>query len=114
VYIYFICFSQALHVLQGFHASAESRQLVLALRDYFVERNEHSEAPKGLDGKRPVSMIEDEDEDRDNDPETELSVPLPAEDRWTLDYFQVKRLRYIQRMWSIYTSVSLISKSLIL
>jgi hypothetical protein len=86
---------------QGWRGSAKTRPLVLALRDYFVERVEHSKLPpvsKELVKKRPISSVprpEPEEDDNDDDPETDISVPLP--DSWVTAYLQVKRLRYLQR-----------------
>ncbi|KAF7335401.1 hypothetical protein MVEN_02192800 [Mycena venus] len=87
---------------QGWKGSAKTRPLVLALRDYFVERVEHSKLPpppKDLVRKRmsrPISAIpKEEEDDEDDDPETDISVPLP--DDWMVSYLQVKRLRYLEQ-----------------
>ncbi|KAJ7830412.1 hypothetical protein B0H14DRAFT_2593325 [Mycena olivaceomarginata] len=82
---------------QGWKGSAKTRPLVLALRDYFVERVEHSKLPPPsteVARKRPVSTLP-KDEDDDDDPETDISVPLP--DDWMAQYLQVKRLRYLEQ-----------------
>ncbi|KAJ7318795.1 hypothetical protein DFH08DRAFT_754688 [Mycena albidolilacea] len=82
---------------QGWKGSAKTRPLVLALRDYFVERVEHSKllAPSTeVARKRPVSTVP-KDEDNDDDPETDISVPLP--DHWMAQYLRVKRLRFIEQ-----------------
>ncbi|KAJ7616828.1 hypothetical protein DFH06DRAFT_1238529 [Mycena polygramma] len=81
---------------QGWKGSAKTRPLVLALRDYFVERVEHSKMPPPKDAvsKRPVSVVPKQEDD-DDDPETDISVPLP--DAWMAAYLQVKRLRYLQQ-----------------
>ncbi|KAJ7240155.1 hypothetical protein B0H12DRAFT_57866 [Mycena haematopus] len=89
---------------QGWKGSAKTRPLVLALRDYFVERIEHSKLPPAskdvAQKQRPISSVptvrkdEDEDDD-DDDPETDISVPLP--DSWMSAYLQVKRLRYLEQ-----------------
>ncbi|KAJ7145706.1 hypothetical protein C8R44DRAFT_863571 [Mycena epipterygia] len=86
---------------KGWKGSAKTRPLVLAIRDYFVERVEHSKhptAPKAVVKMRPISTISavpNEENDDDNDPETDISVPLP--DSWMTAYLQVKRLRYLQQ-----------------
>ncbi|KAF7352127.1 hypothetical protein MVEN_01175800 [Mycena venus] len=86
---------------QGWRGSAKTRPLVLALRDYFVERVEHSKLappPKDLARKRmsrPISAVPKEEDDEDDDPETDISVPLP--DDWMTSYLQVKRLRYLEQ-----------------
>ncbi|KAK6975085.1 hypothetical protein R3P38DRAFT_3128369 [Favolaschia claudopus] len=90
---------------QGWRGSAKTRVLVLALRDYLVERVEHSKLAslptEAAQKKRPVSKVptvrkdEDEGEDEDDDPETDISVPLP--DSWMTSYLQVKRLRYLEQ-----------------
>jgi hypothetical protein len=69
---------------------------VLSVRDYFVERVEHSKmppVPKDLVRKRPVSTVPNEPDDNDEDPEDDTALP----DDWVTAYLQVKRLRYIQR-----------------
>ncbi|KAJ7911344.1 hypothetical protein B0H13DRAFT_2482186 [Mycena leptocephala] len=85
---------------KGWRGSAKTRPLVLALRDYFVERVEHSKLPpvsEELVRKRPVSSVpkQEEEDDNDDDPETDIGVPLP--DSWMTAYLQVKRLRYLQQ-----------------
>ncbi|KAJ7157929.1 hypothetical protein C8R43DRAFT_996337 [Mycena crocata] len=82
---------------QGWRGSAKTRPLVLAIRDYFVERVEHSKLPPPQEvvRKRPVSTVPAEENDNDDDPETDMSVPLP--DEWMTAYLQVKRLRYLQQ-----------------
>ncbi|KAJ7312624.1 hypothetical protein DFH08DRAFT_943570 [Mycena albidolilacea] len=83
---------------QGWKGSAKTRPLVLALRDYFVERVEHSKLAPGPENpapKRRISSVPKEEDDNDDDPETEISVPLP--DSWMSAYLQVKRLRYLQQ-----------------
>ncbi|KAK7055990.1 hypothetical protein R3P38DRAFT_3170651 [Favolaschia claudopus] len=92
---------------QGWKGSAKTRLLVLALRDYLVERVEHSKllvAPPSTEisqRKRPTSKVptvrkdHDEDEDEDSDPEADITVPLP--DSWMTSYLQVKRLRYLEQ-----------------
>ncbi|KAJ6521241.1 hypothetical protein B0H19DRAFT_721738 [Mycena capillaripes] len=82
---------------QGWKGSAKTRPLVLAIRDYFVERVEHSKLPPPPENAaptRPISSVPKED-DNDDDPETDISVPLP--DSWMAAYLQVKRLLYIQQ-----------------
>jgi hypothetical protein len=89
---------------QGWKGSAKTRPLVLALRDYFVERVEHSKLPPPsteVARKRPISTLP-KDEDDDDDPETDISVPLP--DDWMAQYLQVKRLRYLERRSKFTTS----------
>ncbi|KAJ7157924.1 hypothetical protein C8R43DRAFT_996328 [Mycena crocata] len=83
---------------QGWKGSAKTRPLVLSIRDYFVERVEHSKlasAPKDSLQKRPVSTVPGQEDDNDDDPEADISVPLP--DSWMIAYLQVKRLRYLQQ-----------------
>ncbi|KAF8143465.1 hypothetical protein K438DRAFT_1875998 [Mycena galopus ATCC 62051] len=82
---------------QGWKGSAKTRPLVLALRDYFVERIEYSKLPPTQDvvqKQRPISSVPKEDDDED-DTETDMSVPLP--DSWMAAYLQVKRLRYLEQ-----------------
>ncbi|KAK7055958.1 hypothetical protein R3P38DRAFT_3342921 [Favolaschia claudopus] len=89
---------------QGWRGSAKTRLLVLALRDYLVERVEHSKLASGIAWKiRPLSLAptiisrkqEQYSEDDDDDPEADMSVPLP--DSWMTAYLQVKRLRYLEQ-----------------
>ncbi|KAF7375648.1 hypothetical protein MSAN_00453900 [Mycena sanguinolenta] len=84
---------------QGWKGSAKTRPLVLALRDYFVERIEHSKLPQTstdvAQKQRPVSTVPKKEDDDDDDPETDISVPLP--DSWMASYLQVKRLRYLEQ-----------------
>ncbi|KAJ6573541.1 hypothetical protein DFH09DRAFT_1277138 [Mycena vulgaris] len=77
---------------QGWRGSAKTRTLVLALRDYLVERAEHAESD--LPPPSPASPSAPDDEDA-QDPETAMGVPLP--ESWMLQYLQVKRLRNLQR-----------------
>ncbi|KAJ7473796.1 hypothetical protein B0H11DRAFT_2036023 [Mycena galericulata] len=80
---------------QGWKGSAKARTLVLAIRDYLVERVEHSKlgpAPRDAVQKRPTSTVPNDDDD---DTEGDMSVPLP--DSWMTAYLQVKRLRYLQQ-----------------
>ncbi|KAJ6488972.1 hypothetical protein C8R45DRAFT_993301 [Mycena sanguinolenta] len=83
---------------QGWKGSAKTRLLVLALRDYFVERIEHSKLRQAstdiAQKQRPVSTVPKKEDDDDDDPETDISVPLP--DSWMASYLQVKRLRYLE------------------
>jgi hypothetical protein len=91
---------------QGWKGSAQTRQLVLALRDYFVERIEQSEASQdhatnpllsAVSAKPPVSPLKSVADDEDEaDPDTAMNVPLP--DSWVTAYMEVKRLRYVQRL----------------
>lgn len=81
--------------------SAKTRALVLAIRDYFIERHEHNKlsAPSSNSvQKQPIStvsiVVKNEDNDEDDDPEANIDVPLP--DSWVTDYLQVKRLRQLQ------------------
>ncbi|KAJ7147206.1 hypothetical protein C8R46DRAFT_1129675 [Mycena filopes] len=96
---------------QGWKGSAKTRSLVLAIRDYFVERVEHEHnklAPPehGLTLQRTISPSpsqrprsplprDDEDDEDTYDPAADLSVPLP--DNWMMAYLQVKRLHYLQQ-----------------
>jgi hypothetical protein len=67
----------------------------------YYKHYEHSKAQNSrtnpLDGHPPAenSLVEDQGED----PNTSLNQPLP--DEWILDYLEVKRLRYVQRMFSL-------------
>jgi hypothetical protein len=84
---------------QGWKGSAETRPLVLAIRDYFIERVEQSKlpplpVPKDTVQKR-TSTVQNEDDEDDDDLETYLRKPLP--DSWMTAYLQVKRLRYLHR-----------------
>ncbi|KAJ7441736.1 hypothetical protein FB451DRAFT_117361 [Mycena latifolia] len=78
---------------QGWRGSAKTRTLVLALRDYLVERNEHAD-----NDLPPLSAISPSvpDQEEVQDPETAMGVPLP--DNWALDYLQVRRLRNLQQV----------------
>ncbi|KAJ7162329.1 hypothetical protein C8R46DRAFT_1283124 [Mycena filopes] len=78
---------------QGWRGSAKTRTLVLALRDYLVERAEHARDELGPDPALSASGPGAEDP---QDPETAMGVPLA--DSWMLDYLQVKRLRNIQQV----------------
>ncbi|KAJ7200442.1 hypothetical protein C8J57DRAFT_1736598 [Mycena rebaudengoi] len=82
---------------QGWKGSAKTRLLVLALRDYFVERIEHNKFPKiSKDvGQRPISSLSLQADDDDDDPETEMIMPLP--DEWMASYLQIKRVRYLEQ-----------------
>ncbi|KAF7375677.1 hypothetical protein MSAN_00457000 [Mycena sanguinolenta] len=84
---------------QGWKGSAKTRPLVLALKDYFVERIEHSKLLQ-MSGdvaqkQRPVSRVPKKEDDEDDDHEADISVPLP--DSWMASYLQVKRLRYLEQ-----------------
>ncbi|KAJ7166649.1 hypothetical protein C8R46DRAFT_1094987 [Mycena filopes] len=95
----------------GWKGSAETRSLVLAIRDYFVERVEHEHnklAPPehGLTLQRTISPSpsqrprfplprDDEDDEDAYNPAADLSVPLP--DTWIMAYLQPKRLYYLQQ-----------------
>jgi hypothetical protein len=81
-------------LFQGWKGSAKTRPLILALRDYLVERVEHSEAADASTFSiSPVTPKRGND--NEYDPETSLSNPLP--DRWIIEYLQVKRLQFVQR-----------------
>lgn len=86
------------NVFQDWKGSAKTRPLVLAIRDYFVERDEHSRLTPLVDKcvrKQPIStMIPIVEEENDDDPEANIDVPLP--DGWVTGYLQVNRLRYVQ------------------
>ncbi|KAJ7442979.1 hypothetical protein FB451DRAFT_1376810 [Mycena latifolia] len=86
---------------QGWRGSAKTRTLVLALRDYLVERNEHADIdlppPSAIPPSEPVPHQEEV-----QDPETAIGVPLP--DDWALDYLQVGRLRNLQQVLDLDTS----------
>ncbi|KAJ6594662.1 hypothetical protein B0H19DRAFT_1247319 [Mycena capillaripes] len=84
---------------QGWRGSAKTRSLVLALRDYLVERAEHAES--GLLPAVTASPSVAEGDDA-QDPETAVGVPLP--DEWMLEYLQVKRLRNLQQVFDPDTS----------
>ncbi|KAJ7596026.1 hypothetical protein C8J56DRAFT_1043125 [Mycena floridula] len=78
---------------QGWKGSAKTRPLVLAIKDYLVERVERSNTHKDA-SKPPPSPIHGYDEDPD-DPEMVMGEPLP--DDWIIEYLQVKNLRYLQQ-----------------
>ncbi|KAJ6512718.1 hypothetical protein C8R45DRAFT_961144 [Mycena sanguinolenta] len=78
---------------QGWRGSAKTRTLVLALRDYLVERAE--QAVGEFRAPSPTSPS-GTDDDEDQDPETAMGNPLP--DSWMLDYLRVKRLRNLQQV----------------
>ncbi|KAJ7689602.1 hypothetical protein B0H17DRAFT_1331705 [Mycena rosella] len=79
---------------QGWRGSAKTRTLVLALRDYLVERVERSTTHLINDDEDPPSSPADQDDA--DDPETAMGTPLP--DSWILEYLQVQRLRNIQQV----------------
>ncbi|KAJ7877926.1 hypothetical protein B0H14DRAFT_2712105 [Mycena olivaceomarginata] len=70
---------------QGWRGSANTRDLVLAIRDYFVERVDDAKFQKER------LLMQDDD---DNDLET---VSLP--DSWMTAYLQDKRLRYLEQVF---------------
>ncbi|KAJ7442984.1 hypothetical protein FB451DRAFT_1296459, partial [Mycena latifolia] len=78
---------------QGWRGSAKTRTLVLALRDYLVERNEHADIDLPPPSTIPPSVPHQKEV---QDPETSLGVLLP--DNWALDYLQVRRLRTLQQV----------------
>ncbi|KAJ7743345.1 hypothetical protein B0H16DRAFT_1859871 [Mycena metata] len=84
---------------QGWKGSAKSRSLVLAIRDYFVERVEHEHnklvTTEQELSTRPISPAPTEDDDDEDDPAADLSIPLP--DNWAMAYLQVRRLHYLQQ-----------------
>ncbi|KAJ7743335.1 hypothetical protein B0H16DRAFT_1422914 [Mycena metata] len=87
---------------QGWKGSAKTRSLVLAIRDYFVERVEHSHNRDKLVitqrefSRRPNTPGSREDQDDEDDPAADLSVELP--DDWATGYLQVRRLHYLQQV----------------
>ncbi|KAJ7689549.1 hypothetical protein B0H17DRAFT_633894 [Mycena rosella] len=80
---------------QGWRGSAKTRTVVLALRDYLVERAEHADLNLRPPPPSSASLSTPDDEDA-QDPETAMGVPLP--DSWMLQYLQVKRLRNLQQV----------------
>ncbi|KAJ7442970.1 hypothetical protein FB451DRAFT_95665 [Mycena latifolia] len=78
---------------QGLRGSAKTRTLVLSLRDYLVERNEHADNDLPPPSATSLSVLDEEDV---QDPETAMGVPLP--DNWVLEYLQVRRLRNLQQV----------------
>ncbi|KAJ7140878.1 hypothetical protein C8R44DRAFT_974601 [Mycena epipterygia] len=82
---------------QGWRGSAKTRILVLALRDYLVERAEKSNARNVVDNDALLSpsMSRPNIEDP-QDPETAMGVPLS--DSWMVEYLQFKRLRNLQQV----------------
>ncbi|KAJ7589822.1 hypothetical protein C8J56DRAFT_1139460 [Mycena floridula] len=89
---------------QGWRGSAKTRALVLAIRDYLVERFERSKL--GSSDSPPIkSNQKKEDED---DPENVMGQPLP--DEWIIPYLDVKGLLNLQQALdpdlSGYTTVS--------
>ncbi|KAJ7743338.1 hypothetical protein B0H16DRAFT_1010259 [Mycena metata] len=84
---------------QGWKGSAKTRSLVLAIRDYFVERVEHEHNKLVTTERellRPITPVPKEDEDDEDDPAADLSIPLP--DNWAMGYLQVRRLHYLQQV----------------
>ncbi|KAJ7466853.1 hypothetical protein FB451DRAFT_399926 [Mycena latifolia] len=86
---------------QGWRGSAKTRTLVLALRDYLVERNEHADADIDLPPPSAIPPSVPYQEEV-QDPETAMGVPLP--DDWALDYLQVRRLGNLQQVLDSDTS----------
>ncbi|KAJ7147215.1 hypothetical protein C8R46DRAFT_545436 [Mycena filopes] len=86
---------------QGWKGSAKTRSLVLAIRDYLVERVEHEHnklipAENNLLPTRSISPLpKDNEDDDEDDPAADFSVPLP--DNWIMAYLQVRRLHYLQQ-----------------
>ncbi|KAF7361105.1 hypothetical protein MSAN_01142100 [Mycena sanguinolenta] len=82
---------------QGWRGNAKTRTLILALRDYFVERVEGTSLLGADGGVLSFSLVPSPPAD-DSDPqdlETAIGVPLP--DSWMVDYLEAKRLRYLQQ-----------------
>ncbi|KAJ6553898.1 hypothetical protein B0H10DRAFT_2201811 [Mycena sp. CBHHK59/15] len=82
---------------QGWKASADTKLLVLAVQDYFVQRVENSKlsmVSQHVVRKRPTPSVSGDDDDGD-DPETDITQPLP--DSWMTEYLQVKPLQYLQQ-----------------
>ncbi|KAJ7502614.1 hypothetical protein B0H11DRAFT_1989365 [Mycena galericulata] len=81
---------------QGWRGSAKTRTVVLALRDYLVERVERSTKHyNNNDGPLSPSSRAAPDDDAD-DPEVRMGTPLP--DSWMLEYLQVQRLRNLHQV----------------
>ncbi|KAJ7592457.1 hypothetical protein C8J56DRAFT_885616 [Mycena floridula] len=72
---------------QGWKGSAKTRLLVLAVRDYLVERVTRSKI--GAE-KLPLSADEDKDD-------ISQVMGTPLEDEWVVDHLQVRRLRLLQQ-----------------
>ncbi|KAJ6620420.1 hypothetical protein B0H10DRAFT_2215946 [Mycena sp. CBHHK59/15] len=82
---------------QDWKGSTKTRLLVLAVRDYLVERVERSSMSAQQDPtQNRLSTVAPLDPDHDDDdPETDINVPLP--DSWMTAYLQIKHLRYLQQ-----------------
>ncbi|KAF7375650.1 hypothetical protein MSAN_00454100 [Mycena sanguinolenta] len=84
---------------QGWKGSAKTWPLILALRDYFVERIKHGQLLQTStdvgQNRHPVSTFPQKDDDDNDDPEIDISVALP--DIWMVSYLQVKHLRYLEQ-----------------
>jgi hypothetical protein len=85
--------------MQSFPGSAKTRTLVLAIRDYLVERVEASDKSLLDLGKAPLSPnLAPKRPDEDQDPD--MGKPLP--DGWVIEHLRsVKHLRCLQCASSI-------------
>lgn len=98
---YAILFNVLFDLSQGWKGSAKTRPLVLAIRDYFVERVEHSSKLPGpfTNGVynqliSTVSTVVQEKADDDDHSEYNIDKKLP--DDWVTGYIQVNRLRHVE------------------
>ncbi|KAJ7595187.1 hypothetical protein C8J56DRAFT_921782 [Mycena floridula] len=74
---------------QGWKGSAKTRSLVLAVRDYLVERVARSK--DGSDKHNPLPSAEEDPDD------ISTVMGKPLEDDWAIDYLQVRQLRLLQQ-----------------
>ncbi|KAJ7589825.1 hypothetical protein C8J56DRAFT_936300, partial [Mycena floridula] len=93
---------------QGWRGSAKTRALVLAIRDYLVERFERSK----LGSSDSSAAKSNQHEDDKDDPENAMGQPLP--DEWIIPYLDVHGLLNLQQALdpdlSGYTTVSELNK----
>jgi hypothetical protein len=92
--------------VQGWKGSAKTQPLILAVRDYFVERTECSKITTLVENKQepkrlsvaaiPINSTAANRNISDQvDPEADINNPLP--DSWIIECLHPKRLRYVQR-----------------
>ncbi|KAJ7065406.1 hypothetical protein C8F01DRAFT_1366404 [Mycena amicta] len=83
---------------QGWKGSVKTQQLVLAIRDYFVERMERSKIPPPprdiVTKARPTSTVPTVDHDEDED-DPDMSAPLP--DEWVMLHLLPKNFKSLQQ-----------------
>jgi hypothetical protein len=92
--------------VQGWKGSAKTQPLVLAVRDYFVERTECSKITTLVENRQRlsvagtpsipiISVTASRNISDQPDPEADINNPLP--DSWIIECLNPKRLRYVQR-----------------